>query len=756
MPRHVRLGYAGALLLLALVLCAGHLDFLRGTAVPIWDADGFYAPAQILVADHARQGKVLLWNPWMSGGRPDCADPQVGAFSPINVGFGLLTGATLSGFLFYWLVTWWLGSVGVLFLARHFDVPAWGGAIAALAYMASGFHLNNAQHTTFVLGMSFLPWIVWRFDDALIGDRAWSAVQAGVLWGLLALAGYPGMVILTAFYLGLWTLGRVLICSASTEPGRAPRRTVMRRRLSRSAIAWGLFLTLGCVVLAPTYVTFFAEGAGYSDRVESLSRERAIGSNALHPGATATFASPYLALSKMIDRSLWDYTDPSMTNIYVGLVALALAIAAVVLNPRSPWRWWILGMGLLCLAAAMGRVLPVRGWLYDLLPPMRFFRHAAIFRGFYIFSMVVLALLAARDLALERRPPRASWLRLAAVGLVLGVPMTLAVRLVVAKVAETGADFQLAIRWTTALWLGIWLLALVAALAPSARRDWAIPLLLTLLAGGDAWMSLHLNRGFRMSYNTRAWKSATAHYTPNLNLTAHGFKRPPRPPSEHGRNNHNLLSKTPVLESYDPFRHPHLMRWINIPELHGLALGTERTWFAPRAARLPATHEAFFAFEYLAQERGGMVPLVVETSQSSEPVRTREDRHAAIAQFQRQLAGVPAAERLPVELDIYWPNRLDFAVDAPDDGWVLVTDRYAAGWRAWVDGEETPIHRGDFVFRAVEIRRGRHQISFRYRPLGYPSLLVVSWGTIGIVVCISLLRRIPWALRFARRSRIET
>ena len=34
---------------------------------------------------------------------------------------------------------------------------------------------------------------------------------------------------------------------------------------------------------------------------------------------------------------------------------------------------------------------------HDLLPPMRYFRHAAIFRSFYIFTLVVLGLLAGRD-----------------------------------------------------------------------------------------------------------------------------------------------------------------------------------------------------------------------------------------------------------------------------------------------------------------------------------------------------------------------
>ena len=75
------------------------------------------------------------------------------------------------------------------------------------------------------------------------------------------------------------------------------------------------------------------------------------------------------------------------------------------MRPRDAFRWWLAGMGLLCLAAAVGGVLPLRGWLYDTLPPMRYFRHAAMFRCYYVFTVVMLAILAGRDLEENGRRP---------------------------------------------------------------------------------------------------------------------------------------------------------------------------------------------------------------------------------------------------------------------------------------------------------------------------------------------------------------
>ena len=39
-------------------------------------------------------------------------------------------------------------------------------------------------------------------------------MQAGLLWGLSALGGYPGMVILTFFFLMFWALGRRAVATA--------------------------------------------------------------------------------------------------------------------------------------------------------------------------------------------------------------------------------------------------------------------------------------------------------------------------------------------------------------------------------------------------------------------------------------------------------------------------------------------------------------------------------------------------------------
>ena len=62
------------------------------------------------------------------------------------------------------------------------------------------------------------------------------------------------------------------------------------------------------------------------------------------------------------------------------------------------------------------------------------------------------------------------------------------------------------------------------------------------------------------------------------------------------------------------------------------------------------------------------------------------------------------------------PHELEFAVTAPHHGYVVVTDSFYPGWRAWLDDRPVPIRRANGVHRAVAMPAGRHRLRFAYHP----------------------------------------
>ena len=365
-------------LLLTTLFLVINRDLISGARVQIWDAFSYYTPAFSLVADHAGACRLLLWDPWLAGGTPDFADPQIGAASPVMVIAGALGGGSSGIFRGYWLLIWLLGPLGLLLLARHLCAPPWGSFVVALGYAFCGFYTAHAEHTTVLYSFSFLPWLIWRFDVALTSLRFRPAAEAGALWGLSALGGYPAIVTLSGVMLFLWGLGRC--CCSGHEATPLVQKQPLWDRFKFTFLALTVICCVGLLILAPTYVAFFREGLGYTERAGPMTRWQATAAaqNALDPRALATFASPYLTALKFPGQNpdLWPKTDISMADVYIGVLPLILSLLALWQRPRSIWRWWLLGIIVFFLACAVGDRLPGT-WLAVRLLPSRPVFHAS-------------------------------------------------------------------------------------------------------------------------------------------------------------------------------------------------------------------------------------------------------------------------------------------------------------------------------------------------------------------------------------------
>ena len=81
--------------------------------------------------------------------------------------------------------------------------------------------------------------------------------------------------------------------------------------------------------------------------------------------------------------------------------------------------------------------------------------------------------------------------------------------------------------------------------------------------------------------------------------------------------------------------------------------------------------------------------------------------------------------------------RMATSTDAP--GLLVVSDSYDPGWRAYVDGERTPVLVADHLLRAVSIPAGNHIVEFRYEPRWLQIGIAVSVATIGVTTIPMLI-----------------
>ncbi len=102
-------------------------------------------------------------------------------------------------------------------------------------------------------------------------------------------------------------------------------------------------------------------------------------------------------------------------------------------------------------------------------------------------------------------------------------------------------------------------------------------------------------------------------------------------------------------------------------------------------------------------------------------------------------AGSRTTELIPVNISNYSPDSVQLEADSPHGGWLVLSDLYFPGWRATVDGADTPIFPANYLFRAVRVEPGHHVVAFTYRPSSlYAGLVLCSVAFVAIIGMIVL------------------
>jgi hypothetical protein len=84
------------------------------------------------------------------------------------------------------------------------------------------------------------------------------------------------------------------------------------------------------------------------------------------------------------------------------------------------------------------------------------------------------------------------------------------------------------------------------------------------------------------------------------------------------------------------------------------------------------------------------------------------------------------------------------SLDADGPGWLVVTDLFYPGWKSRIDGNATPIYRGDYVFRSVPLPEGRHHVEFYLDSRSFKAGAFISVVSVLLLLgmyCLGLMLR---------------
>ena len=84
----------------------------------------------------------------------------------------------------------------------------------------------------------------------------------------------------------------------------------------------------------------------------------------------------------------------------------------------------------------------------------------------------------------------------------------------------------------------------------------------------------------------------------------------------------------------------------------------------------------------------------------------------------------------------YRAREVEVETDAAAPAFLVTSEVYYPGWRAWVDQTEQPLVLTNGAFRGLPVPAGRHRIRMRFAPRILWCGLAVSvlgWGLVGLV-----------------------
>lgn len=73
-----------------------------------------------------------------------------------------------------------------------------------------------------------------------------------------------------------------------------------------------------------------------------------------------------------------------------------------------------------------------------------------------------------------------------------------------------------------------------------------------------------------------------------------------------------------------------------------------------------------------------------------------------------------------IKMEKYHPDHIEYSYSAPRDVIAVFSEiYYDKGWNMYIDGEQKPYFRADYVLRAAQLIAGNHKVEFKFEPKSY-------------------------------------
>lgn len=412
--------------------------------------------------------------------------------------------------------------------------------------------------------------------------------------------------------------------------------------------------------------------------------------------------------------------DISMTNGYAGILAFPLALFWFLKGSGKKRPWGMLAFFLFMFLVAVGGKAGVRTALYYLYPPMRFMRFSAPFRLFWILPLCLAAGLGYSAILSQPEDRRFALFLFLGWTAATGIACVFLMAFLQGHGRGVPGGIPLRLFLPAAVVLPVATLFLWLCSLPQKERlsRFALSALLVLAVTDMAGHFLN-NQDTVWARGNSIRQAESIHQHSTLIPGEPGPRLPPLPFRFF---NAQQVIKKPVVQGYTTMKSKGFDEVLCKSRYVEILMSPLRFWLSPGVESLSSKESALSVLAGTGS--GDPVPLFFEGGKTSLLNPTRV---------------VPGSFGKAKVL-FYSPERVEMEIDVPGQGggFLASTERYASGWKAWIDGVPEQVVRTNLYFRGIFVPSGRHLVRWTYEPRLWKQLVILSYSSLIVSLCAAI------------------
>lgn len=678
-----------------------------------------------------------LWNPYLFSGAPFVGNSESAMFYPFNLLYLISKVDLVFGWVF--ILDIFLLGVGVYLFARTINLYKSSALLSSIVMMFSGTVISRLipGHIMIIDGITWYPFLFILFEKSLQTNKLIYGAISAIPLSLMVLSGNIQIAAYALLSIIIYSLIMLLI-----DRFRRKNNLTIKTIILVPIISVSIAALFSAIQLLPSkeFVSLSTRGSGVSYDFAS--------DFALHPYQSITFILPHF-FGAPLDATFWGKGNLWEECGYLGILPLILAFIALIFK-RNKYTIAFFFLMLFAYLFSLGRYGPLFEFFYKHVPGFNNFRAPARILFIYAFSISILAGNGMQYLTQKNIPIKkiTSFLLgsffligIAYLYLFFNLNIEMYEHIILRNSFAVGINHYALqnyllndVFFLLVIFYAITFVFIFKAASLTTNTIFKTSLLLIVII--DLWI---------FGINLYKTKNPSEIYKPTKEIQVikrdkglfRVFDLTGNIPDE---NIQVVTGYDPlILKSYQDFlwlAGPHenaknesFFLFNGVSNIRILKLLNVKYVISKKPLQSQEL-EKIYQDKYILYRIKNVLPRafiisnaqIITDSQKMLGILKKNDFNPETYVLLNKIPKAPLinnARGSSVTISLYEPDKIELSANMKSSGFLLLSEIFYPGWKAYDNGEEIEIYQADYALRSLFLQKGNHRVVFRYKPQSF-------------------------------------